>query len=112
MLAGMGSFLNFPKCSGMEGLQGHVGEWQLQRMKYGSGIGDQHLRLMFLATLPEQVQAEIKRRLDLTTTQKCVEYVIEQLGTYNDKKLAAQQATRLQKTLGHSRSTQLSPIVE
>ena len=67
---------------------------------------------MFLATLPEQVQLEIKRRLDIVTTQQCVDYVIEQLGTYNDKRLAAQQATRLQKTLGHTRNSPTAALVE
>ena len=111
-LAGMGTFLNFPKCSNLESLQGHVGEWQLNRMKYGTGISDPHLRLMFLGTLPEQVQSEIKRRVDLVSTQQCVNYVIEQLGTYNDKRLAAQQQSRLQKTLGHSRPTPTNPLLE
>ena len=96
-LAGMGSFFNFPKCSSMEGIQNHVGEWQLNRMTFGSGIPDGHLKLMFLGTLPEQVVADIKRRIDLVSTQQCVNYVIEQLGTYNDKRLASHQASKLQK---------------
>ena len=110
-LAGMGSFLNFPKCSSLEGIQSHVGEWQLNRMKFGSGIPDGHLRLMFLGTLPEQVVADIKRRIDLVSTQQCVNYVIEQLGTYNDKRLASHQASKLQKSLGTSR-TVTSPLLE
>ena len=111
-LAGMGTFLSFPKCPGMDQIQSHVGEWQLNRTKYGSGISDAHLKLMFLATLPAEVVSDIKRRTDIVTSQGCVDYVIEQMGTYNDKRLASQQASRLQKTLGNSRPAPLSPLLE
>ena len=81
-------FIHFPKCSRNDELQNHLAHWQKLRLKYGCGLPDDHLKLMFNNILPDHVINEIRQQRDLDTLQKQMNWVNSELSRYNDSRLS------------------------
>ena len=98
-VTGQTQFHNFPQCKSIANLQIHVGQWLSMRLKYGNGIPEEHLRCMFLGTLPESVSADIRRRDHIVSLQQCLDYIAVEVGHYNDERLSKVQSQRMTKIL-------------
>ena len=94
-----GYFINFPKCAKDEELQGHVQQWNTLRLKYGNGLPEDHIILMFHEVLPEHVSKEIRNQKDLVTINQQVNWVTAELSRFNDSRLSKWNMQRLTQQL-------------
>ena len=101
IVGGMNNLHSFPRCDRPENLQTYIGYWQQTRMQYGQGLPDGHLRTMSLNILPLAVKKEVRENKDLDTLQKCIDYVRQSLGRYNDSRVAKLHSQRLKHLLSH-----------
>lgn len=109
-----GYFINFPRCVKDEDLQGHVQQWNTLRLKYGAGLPEDHIILMFHEVLPEHVSKEIRNHKDLTTINSQVGWVTAELSRFNDSRLSKWNMQRLTQQLKGSSTklpTSLQPVM-
>ena len=109
-----GYFINFPRCTKDEDLQGHVQQWNTLRLKYGCGLPEDHIILMFHEVLPEHVSKEIRLQKDLITISQQVNWVTAELSRFNDTRLSKWNMQRLTQQLKGSSSklpTSVQPVM-
>ena len=78
---------------------------------YGAGIPDEHLKCMFVNTLCGTVQADLRKRTDILTLQAVIVFILGEIGTYNDDRLAKLQTSKMSKLLGSSSRTPVNPVL-
>ena len=110
IVGGMNNFHTFPRCDRPENLQTYIGYWQQTRMQYGQGLPDGHLRTMFLNILPPAIEKEVRENKTLDTLQKCINHVLQDLGRYNDSKVAKLHSQRLRHMLSHGHKNPVMAI--
>ena len=110
-VSGQTAFHNFPKCSRPENLQLHLGEWQNARLKFGQGIPDEHLKCMLMNTIPDSVAADIRKRVDIVTFQQVVNFIMTEVATYNDERLAKLQASKMSKLMNSTTKTPVNQVI-
>ena len=102
-------FVNFPKCTKDEDLQTHLSTWSKLRLAYGGGIPDEHMKIMFRNTLPDHVLEELKKQ-HLDVTQKEYNWVMGELGRFNDSRLSKWNMTKLVQQLKPKGSSSINQI--
>ena len=89
-----------PRCSGVDKITDWLGEWNFHRIEHGSGLADDHLRVMLVNLLPESVAAEIRRRPELVTLTATMDYLWSESARMNDGRLAGVHSQRLKNMVG------------
>ena len=74
-------------------------QWQQLRLKYGTGLPEDHLQIMFHGILPEHVSKEVRAQRDLDTLAKQVSWVNAELTCFNDVRLWRWNMTKLAQLL-------------
>ena len=108
---GQTAFHTFPKCSKPDRLQMHVGEWQVQRMKWGIGISDAQLKIMLVSTLPDAIQADIRRRPEVQTLRNVLDYIAIEVSNLRDEQMLKLQSQRMSQHAGGSTSRGASALI-
>ena len=93
-------FIKFPKCPKASDLRAHMGKWMEMHQKYGTGLPQEHLVLMFQNILPQDVLSDVKLQRDLRDDlQKQVAYVLSEIETYTNAELSTWNIAKLQNSL-------------
>ena len=95
-----GFFIDFPKCEKAADLRAHMGKWMELQQKYGTGLPQDHLVLMFQNILPEDVKSDLKLQRDLRDDlQKQVAYVLSEIETYTNSELSKWNLAKIRNSL-------------
>ena len=84
-----------------------MGEWQVQRLKYGNGIRDDQLKTMLMNTLSDAMQTDIRRRPEVTNLKTLLDYINVEIGNANEDKLVEIQTQRMGRMTGAVRTSAL-----
>ena len=106
-----GFFIDFPKCHKATDLRAHLGQWMQLRQKYGGGLPQDHLILMFQKILPDDVLANLKLQRDMKDDlQRQLSHVFSELGTFTDSHLSKWNLSKLQHALKPAKPGAPTPL--
>ena len=73
--AGLTNLHNFPKCDRAENVTSWMSEWNACRLLHGSGLGEDHQKVMFLNKLPDAVATDIRKQQHLKTLKEIMDWL-------------------------------------
>ena len=108
-VSGIGSLHSFPACDKTDDLNDWLEMWNKCRLRYGSYLPDEHLKVMLEEKLPVSVAKDLREQRHLHTLDQCLDYLWGEITRLNDVKIANLHSTRLKQMLS---KRSVSAVVE